>query len=260
MSDATEQQGETDREATGRAMRVIAIDGPAGAGKSTIGKALARRLGLSYLDTGAMYRAVTFAAVRAGVPLDDPTAVGQIARQIDLHLDEHRVLVDGVDATAAIRTAEITAAVSVVAAQTPVRDELRQRQRDWAAQHGGGVIEGRDIGTVVFPDAEAKLYLTASPRVRAERRVAEAGGDLDEIEAAIARRDELDSTRADSPLRTASQAIVVDTTGLTVDEVLERIDAILDPASPARDDASSTHPADGASSDRRPVDRGNERP
>lgn len=241
-------------------MRVIAIDGPAGAGKSTIGRALARRLGLSYLDTGAMYRAVTFAAVRAGVPLDDPAAVGEIARTMRLRLDDDGVEVDGVDATAAIRTPEITAAVSIVAALSPVRDELRHRQRIWADEHGGGVIEGRDIGTVVFPDAEAKLYLTASPRVRAERRVAEAGGDVDEIAAAIARRDELDSTRADSPLRTATHAIVVDTTGLTIPEVLARIDEILTEGASARDDAVSTDPSGGPQTGLRPADRGPDRP
>src|SRR5262245_54180541 len=169
-------------------MRVIAIDGPAGAGKSTIARALAARLGLDYLDTGAMYRAVTFAALRRGLDLTDTDAVAGLARTVDLQVDEHGVTVDGVEATSAIRSPEVTAAVSVVAANSGVRAEMRARQQAWALVRGGGVIEGRDIGSVVFPDAELKLYLTASPRIRAERRVAEAGGDVDEIEQAIAAR------------------------------------------------------------------------
>jgi cytidylate kinase len=208
-------------------VNVIAIDGPAGAGKSTIARALAARLGLDYLDTGAMYRAVTFAAVARGIAVDDLRAVAELARSVDLEVGEHGVLVDGVDATAAIRTPAITAAVSAIAANSEVRAELRARQQDWAVAHGGGVIEGRDIGSVVFPDARIKLYLTASPRVRAERRVAEAGGDLDEIERAIAVRDSLDSSRADSPLREADGSVVVDTTGLSIDEVLHEIEALL---------------------------------
>jgi cytidylate kinase len=208
-------------------LRVIAIDGPAGAGKSTIGKALARRLGLEYLDTGAMYRAVTAAALRRGVALDDLDAVGQVARGLDVEVGERGVFADGHDVTAEIRGAEVTGAVSRVAANSAVRAELRARQRAWAEQRGGGVIEGRDIGTVVFPDAALKLYLTASPRVRAERRVAEAGGDVDEIEASIATRDQYDTTRADSPLREADGAVLVDTTGLGIDAVLAHILGLL---------------------------------
>jgi len=208
-------------------LRVIAIDGPAGAGKSTIGKALARRLGLEYLDTGAMYRAVTAAALRRGVALDDLDAVGQVARGLDVEVGERGVFADGHDVTAEIRGAEVTGAVSRVAANSAVRAELRARQRAWAEQRGGGVIEGRDIGTVVFPDAVLKMYLTASPRVRAERRVAEAGGDVDEIEASIATRDQYDSTRADSPLREADGAVLVDTTGLDIDAVLAHILGLL---------------------------------
>jgi cytidylate kinase len=138
------------------------------------------------------------------------------------------VLVDGVDATTEIRSHEVTAAVSAVAANSSVRAELVERQRSWANQRGGGVLEGRDIGSVVFPDAELKLYLTASPRVRAQRRVAEAGGDVDEIEAAIVRRDRHDSSRADSPLVEADGSIVVDTTGLSIEQVLEQIEEILE--------------------------------
>ena len=211
-------------------VRVIAIDGPAGAGKSTIAKALAARLHLDYLDTGAMYRAVTFAALRSGLDLADADAVASLARGVELEVGARGVFVDGVDATSDIRGPQVTAAVSKVAANSGVRAEMRQRQQQWAAERGGGVIEGRDIGSVVFPDAELKLYLTASPRVRAERRVAEAGGDVDEIERQIAARDLLDSTRADSPLTEAAGSATVDTTGLTIPQVLDRILQLLEPA------------------------------
>jgi len=204
-------------------MRVIAIDGPAGAGKSTIAQALAARLGLEYLDTGAMYRAITFAALERGLSLDDQVAVGEFAREATLEVGRHGVLVEGLDATAAIRTPMVTSAVSKVAANSEVRAEMRARQQQWAAERGGGVIEGRDIGSVVFPDAELKLYLTASPRTRAERRVAEAGGDVDEIEASIASRDHSDTTRADSPLTEARGALLVDTTGMGIEAVLDHI-------------------------------------
>lgn len=208
-------------------MRVIAIDGPAGAGKSTIARALAERLGLQYLDTGAMYRAVTFAALRRGVDVDDVAAIGELAEGLELVVEDGRVHVDGVDASTEIRSSAVTSAVSVVAANSRVRRELRSRQRDWVGERGGGVVEGRDIGSVVFPDAELKLYLTASPRTRAERRVAQAGGDVDEIATAIAERDRLDSTRSDSPLTEASGAVTVDTTGLSVDDVLDQIIGML---------------------------------
>jgi CMP/dCMP kinase len=209
-------------------VRVIAIDGPAGAGKSTVARALAARLGLEYLDTGAMYRAVTFAAMRRGIDTTDIDVVAELARRVDLDIGERGVFVDGVDATAAVRTRDVTSAVSAVAANSGVRAELVRRQRAWAKQRDGGVLEGRDIGSVVFPDAELKLFLTASPRVRAERRVAEAGGDVDEIEASITFRDNYDSTRDDSPLTEADGSIVVDTTGLTIDEVLHRIERLLE--------------------------------
>jgi CMP/dCMP kinase len=202
---------------------IIAIDGPAGAGKSTVGRALAKRLGLEYLDTGAMYRAVAHAALRRGIPVTDEEKVADLARGLDLTVGEAGVIVDGEDATIAIRGREVTEAVSAVAANTPVREELRARQRLWADERGGGVIEGRDIGSVVFPDATLKLYITASRRTRAERRVGEIGGDVDEVEASITERDRRDMTRVDGPLRPADGSIIVDTTGLTVDAVVERV-------------------------------------
>jgi cytidylate kinase len=195
-----------------------------------VARALAARLDLEYLDTGAMYRAVTFAAMRRRIDTTDVEQVAELARQVELDVGDHGVVVDGIDATSEVRSHVVTAAVSAVAANSGVRAELVRRQREWAKQRGGGVIEGRDIGSVVFPDAALKLYLTASPRVRAERRVAEAGGDVDEIEASIARRDTYDSTRADSPLTEADGSIVVDTTGLSINEVLERIERLLEQA------------------------------
>jgi CMP/dCMP kinase len=206
---------------------IIAIDGPAGAGKSTVGRALAEQLGLEYLDTGAMYRAVAYAALRRGIPVTDDGRVAELARGLDLTVAEAGVVVDGEDATTAIRGRDVTEAVSAVAANTPVREELRARQRRWADERGGGVIEGRDIGSVVFPDATLKLYVTASPQTRAERRVGELGGDVDDVAASIAERDRRDMTRVDGPLRPADGAIVVDTTGLTVDEVVEQVLALL---------------------------------
>jgi CMP/dCMP kinase len=208
-------------------MRIIAIDGPAGSGKSTIARALAHRLGLDYLDTGAMYRGVAFAALRRGVDVHDQDAVAAVARDVALQIGESGVVVDGVDASTEIRTREVTIAVSPVAANSDVRRELVQRQREWARRHGGGVLEGRDIGTVVFPDAELKVYLTASPQVRAERRAAEEGADPAIVEQAIVARDLYDATRADSPLTEADDAVVVDTTGVPIEEVLDRIESLL---------------------------------
>jgi cytidylate kinase len=206
---------------------VITIDGPAGAGKSTVGRAVAKRLGLEYLDTGAMYRAVAFAALRRGLPVTDDDAVAELARHLDLSVSEAGVFVDGVDATVDIRGREVTEAVSAVAANTAVREDLRARQREWADERGGGVIEGRDIGTVVFPSADLKLFITASPRTRAERRVGEIGGDVDDVQASITERDRRDMTRADGPLRAADGAVVIDTTGLTIDEAVDRVVELL---------------------------------
>ena len=202
---------------------VIAIDGPAGAGKSTVGRAVAAELDLEYLDTGAMYRAVTFAVLRRGIDPGDADDVARVADSVEMRIDDDGVIVDGVDATVEIRGREVTAAVSAVAANSAVRAALVERQRRWVAERGGGVVEGRDIGSVVFPDADLKLYVTASARVRAERRVAEIGGDVDEVEASIIERDRKDSSRSDSPLLEADGATVVDTTGLSIDAVVARI-------------------------------------
>lgn len=196
---------------------LIAIDGPAGSGKSTVAKTVARRLGLDHLDTGAMYRAVALAAIERGVDPDDAVAVAAVAMTIHIEVGES-VVIDGVDASVAVRGPAVTGAVSAVASVPEVRAELVRRQRAWAAGRSGGVVEGRDIGSVVFPDADVKVYLTASDAERARRRAAEGGDGAD-----LARRDQLDSTRASSPLTVAVGARVIDTTGLTVDEVVEQV-------------------------------------
>jgi cytidylate kinase len=200
-------------------MRVIAIDGPAGSGKSTIGRAVAARLGLEYLDTGAMYRSVAFAALGRGIDPADHEAVAALAPTLIIVIGE-RVTVDGEDATAAIRGPEVTRAVSAVAANPEVRAELVRRQRAWAAERGGGVMEGRDIGTVVFPDADLKVYLTADESERLRRRAVEGGV---EVARYSARRDAADSTRAASPLQAAEDALVIDTTGRAIDEIVEEV-------------------------------------
>lgn len=206
---------------------IVAIDGPAGAGKSTIARALASRLGLEYLDTGAMYRAVTHAAMDRGVALDDTEAVAALARSISIRVADGTTSVDDIDVSEPIRGGAVTAAVSTVAANSAVRRSMRDLQRAWGLSRGGGVIEGRDIGTVVFPDALLKVYLTASPRVRAERRVAEVGGDVDAMERSIMERDHKDSSRSDSPLSTSSDSVVIDTGGRTVDAIVDEIVAMI---------------------------------
>jgi len=204
-------------------VRVIAIDGPAGSGKSTVARAVASKLGLQYLDTGAMYRAVAFAALKRGVDPADAEVVAQIALQVDLEIAD-RIIVDGSDATAEIRSPEVTRAVSVVAANPAVRTEMVARQREWVAAHGGGVVEGRDIGSVVFPDAELKVYLTADDAERASRRTREMGeSHFKEVAADMARRDHVDSTRATSPLSVAPDAVVIDTTGVDIEEVVHDV-------------------------------------
>lgn len=205
-------------------MRVIAIDGPAGSGKSTIARRLATRLGLEYLDTGAMYRAVTFATLRRGLDPGDAPDVARIVGDIELEVDAERVTVDGVDATIEIRGPEVTRAVSLVAANAEVRAEMVRRQRAWATERGGGVLEGRDIGTVVFPTAELKVYLTARPEVRAARRSQEVTDlSYETVASDLARRDALDQGREASPLAEAADALVVDTSDLTVDEIVEAL-------------------------------------
>jgi cytidylate kinase len=202
---------------------VVAIDGPAGAGKSTVAKALAQALELKYLDTGAMFRAVTSLVLTSGIDEHDESAVGAVAENMNLVMENGLVLADGTDVTTDIRSIAVTSAVSTVAANSRVRANMRDRQRLWSDLNRGGVIEGRDIGTVVFPDAVLKVYLTASPRVRAERRVAEAGGDIDEIERSIAERDLKDSTRADSPLQESADSVVVDTSNRSIVDIVGSI-------------------------------------
>jgi cytidylate kinase len=205
--------------------RVIAIDGPAGSGKSTVARAVSARTGLPYLDTGAMYRSVAFAALRSGVDPEDVEPVANLAREMKLEqTDDGRVLVDGADATIEIRGPEVTRAVSIVAANPNVRSEMRSRQREWAATHGGGVMEGRDIGTVVFPGAALKVYLDANPEVRAARRSKEVEDlSYETVASDLARRDALDQGREDSPLREADDAVVIDTSDLSIDDIVERI-------------------------------------
>jgi cytidylate kinase len=205
-------------------MRVVAIDGPSGSGKSTVARTLAERLGLDYLDTGAMYRAIAFAAVQRGLDPLDGTLMDKLAADVDLVTVGPDVVVDGYDASIEIRGPEVTKAVSAVAAHPGVRRQMVSRQREWIRSHGGGVVEGRDIGTEVWPDAELKVYLTADLEVRAARRKAEmAAEDRQEVADDLARRDALDSTRATSPLRRADGAIEIDTTYLTVEEIVDAL-------------------------------------
>ena len=202
---------------------VIAIDGPAGAGKSTVAKKVAEATGLPYLDTGAMYRCVALQVQKDGVDPAEAHRVGEIARRVQITLEGPVVHLDGRDVSGEIRSHGISSIVSVIAAHSNVRDAMREQQRQWIARHHGGVVEGRDIATVVFPDAILKVFLTASPRVRAQRRVDQVGGDVEQIEAAIAERDHLDSTRLDSPLRPADGAVLVDSSDISIDDVVATI-------------------------------------
>lgn len=204
---------------------IVAIDGPAGAGKSTIARRVAEALGFVYIDTGAMYRAVALRATKEGVDLADAARLEPLARASDIRFESgsSRVLLDGEDVTEAIRRPEISPAASKVSAVPAVRRALVEKQRQIAAS-SNVVMEGRDIGTVVFPDAAVKIYLDASPEVRAARRVrqlAEKGipADFEEVAREIRERDHRDSTRADSPLRRAPDAVYLDTTALSLDEV-----------------------------------------
>lgn len=211
---------------------VIAIDGPAGSGKSTVGRRLAAELGLEYLDTGAMYRGVTFAALRRGIDPADTDVVARLALHVELQLTDGSVVVDGTDATIEIRGPEVTRAVSSVAANAEVRNEMVRRQREWAIKRGGGVLEGRDIGTVVFPDASLKVYLTASPEVRASRRSKEVTDlSYETVAADIARRDALDQGRETSPLKVADGAVTVDTSHRDIDSIVDELRTLVEQGS-----------------------------
>lgn len=210
---------------------VIAIDGPAGTGKSSVSRGLARRLGARYLDTGSMYRIVTLAMLRAGVDLDDPQAIAEAA-DVSLRVghdpDAEQAFLGDEDVSPQIRTDEVTRAVSAVSAVPAVRNRLVRLQRELAAGAAAVVVEGRDIGSVVLPDADVKIFLTASPETRAKRRndqnvAAGLPDDYATVLADVRRRDHLDSTRAVSPLRAASDAVVVDTSDMNRDEVIDRL-------------------------------------
>ena len=212
-------------------MTSIAIDGPAGAGKSTVARAVARRLGFRYVDTGAMYRVVALAALRRGIDPSDADALTSLASRLELDATEERVTLDGEDVTAAIRSPEVTAIVSTVSAHGGVRACLVSNQRT-LAERSDVVMEGRDIGSVVLPDADLKVYLTASLGERAVRRARELGTDAsarapEEVMTEIAHRDAADSTRSSSPLTKAEGAVVIDSTDRTVDDIVGEIAALL---------------------------------
>jgi cytidylate kinase len=206
---------------------IVAIDGPSGAGKGTVARAVAARLGYRHLDTGAMYRAVAWKARAEGIDLADEHAVANVGARARFDLEDGRVAIDGHDVAAAIRTPEIDKAAAAVARHPEVRRVLVARQREYGA--GGGIVmEGRDIGTVVFPDADVKIYLDASPEERARRRAADPahgaqGARIADVATALAERDRSDSTRAASPLAVAPDALVLDTTGMPLDQVIERV-------------------------------------
>jgi cytidylate kinase len=207
---------------------VVAIDGPAGSGKSTVAAGVASALGLPVLDTGAMYRAVTLAALESGVALDDADRCTEVAEKIDITVEGRTTTVGGRDVSAAIRGPDVTAAVSQVSAHPGVRRVLVERQRAWVAANGGGVVEGRDIGTVVFPDATVKVYLEADDEERARRRQRDeqaAARDVavDAVRDALVKRDEYDRGRVASPLRTAEDALVIDTTAVSADDVIAQV-------------------------------------
>jgi CMP/dCMP kinase len=209
---------------------IIAIDGPSGAGKSTLGRMLARSLNLLYIDTGSMYRAVALAVMESSVNAQDDMAVGSLASRVDIDLagdpDSLRVTLEGRDVTDQIRSEEITEMSSIVSTIPQVRRAMVKRQREMGTR--GAVLNGRDIGTVVFPDADVKFFLTAVPQERAERRFIEEraqdpNADFEETFADMTERDRRDSTRSDSPLRAADDAIIVDSTRLSIDEVFEKM-------------------------------------
>jgi cytidylate kinase len=205
---------------------VIAIDGPAGAGKSTVARALAERLGFTYLDSGAMYRCVALAALERGTDLGDEATIGEVARSLAIALDGERVELDGRDVSAAIREPRVTDASSLVSGHPAVREAMVAEQRRLIAA-GRYVAEGRDIGTVVSPDAPLKVFLTASPEERARRRAEQTGEDPAEVLAAQRERDARDETRQHSALRAADDAVEIDTTGFAMDEVVDRVESLV---------------------------------
>ena len=204
---------------------VIAIDGPAGAGKSTVARAVASELGLTYLDSGAMYRCVALAALAAGADLDDGAALGDLARGLEIELEGTRVELDGSDVGERIRTPEVTAAASRVSVHPQVREAMVARQRLLIAA-GRYVAEGRDIGTVVSPDSPLKIFLTASDEERARRRAAETGEDFESVLDAQRRRDARDSEREHGAMRAAADAVELDTTGFSLEQVVARVVAL----------------------------------
>ncbi|MEH0937653.1 (d)CMP kinase [Micromonospora psammae] len=210
---------------------VVAVDGPSGSGKSTVSRRLAVSIGARYLDTGAMYRAITWAVLRSGVDLTDAESVAKVAREVDLRIGTdpqgYGVTADGVTVDREIRGPEVTGAVSAVAAVPAVRELLVARQRQMITNAGRIVVEGRDIGSVVAPDADLKVYLTASEAARAMRRSAEDAADVAATAADLARRDKFDSTRKVNPLQQAADAVELDTTELGIDEVVARLREML---------------------------------
>ena len=213
---------------------VVAVDGPSGSGKSSTARGVAQRLGFAYLDTGAMYRAITWALLERGVDLSDPDAIAKAAGDVVLHSGTDplapTIEADGVDVSRPIRGADVTSNVSLVAAVPEVRAILVRAQRDAIAGAGAGiVVEGRDIGTAVAPDAAVKVYLVADASARARRRASELGhDDHDATQEALARRDNLDSSRTASPLAMADDAILVDGTDMTLDEVIDAVVALVE--------------------------------
>jgi cytidylate kinase len=203
---------------------IITVDGPSGTGKSTVSRAVAARLAIPHLDTGAFYRAATLGAVRAGIDTSDEESVRGALGTVVLDQEAGRMYLDGVDVSSEIREPDVTARVSQVAAHTEVRELLVEYQRDWVRRHGGrAVVEGRDIGTVVFPDADLKIYLDATPEVRARRRAVQDDAEPSAVLEDLHRRDHLDSTRETSPLKIPAGAYVIDTSDLTFDEVVDRV-------------------------------------
>ena len=207
---------------------IVAIDGPAAAGKGTLARALARRLGWSYLDTGAMYRAIALAVLDRGIRPDDAVRAASVARAVTIAIDGERVTLDGIDVSARIRSPEVTRAVSMVAAHPEVRTILVGRQRAMIDREKDVVMEGRDIGTTVAPQAEVKVFLTASLEERARRRAHQLGldtedGTLAELAADLGRRDRADAARSASPFRKAGGALELDSTGRSVDELVDEV-------------------------------------